>query len=402
MNHKDQSAYQVRGKEAVPFTILLVTTISVWLMSAGMGLETADVIRNTVLAVMGTGCIVFVLVQSRIEHCFLYDNEDHLWRFFFFYTVSLVLAFLFVFLPVAGWPYMVISIALALFGNEILGITCTAVFLMITTELSGAQTEVFWLYFLTGIAAILFFRRIDGDFHIFLPTFNSVVVLLVAQTACIVLYLNERLNFGMFVLPTIGLFLNAILLVILLKFFGYAVVNRYRMIYMEINDQEFKLMAERREKDKEEYLRALHTGYLCERIAVKLGLDAPQCKAGGYYHKLADCKKEEREELFQTLSDEYHFPPAVLKLLDECNRPGYHFHTPEAAVVHMADAVVSAIRHLFEQNPGEQVDYESVINSIFDSKVKSGLFDECSITFAQFQHMRRMFLEEKLYYDFLR
>lgn len=402
MKHKDQSAYQVRGRRAVPFAVLFVTTLGVWLMSAGMRLNTADIIRNTVLAAIGAGCIVFVMVQSRMEQSFLFDNEDHLWRFFFFYMVSLVLAFLFVFLPVAGWPYMVISIALALFGNELLGVTCTAVFLLITTGLSGAQTEIFLLYFLTGIAAILFFRRIDGDFHIFLPTLNSFLVLFVAQTACVVLYLNERLSLGMFVLPTIGLFLNAILLVILLKYFGYAVVNHYHMIYVEINDQEFTLMAELRAQDKEAYLQALHTGYLGERIAIKLGLDAQRCKAGGYYHKMADCKKEERSDLFEMLADEYHFPPEVLKLLDECNCPGHHFKTPEAAVIHMSDAVVSAIRYLFRQNPDAEICYEPVIHSIFDRKVKMGLFDECSITFSQFQHMRKMFLEEKLYYDFLR
>lgn len=402
MNHKEQSAYQVRGRTAVPFLIFLLTIACVWLVALGMKRTPADIIRNTVLAAIGAGCIVFVLVQSRLEHRFLYDNEDHLWRFFFFYTAALVLAFLFAFLPVAGWPYMVISIAIALFGNEILGVVSTAVLLMISTSLSGAQPEVFILYFLTGIAAILFFRRVDSNLHIFLPAFCSFVVLFAAQTACIVLYLNERLNFGMFVLPTIGLFLNAILLVIVLKYFSYSVVNRYRMIYMEINDQEFKLIAEMKQNDKEAYFQAIHTGYLCERIAVRLGLSSAECKAGGYYHKLADCSMEQREELFETLADEYHFPPAVLKLLDECNRKGHKFKTPEAAVVHMADAVVSSIRYLFLNNPDAVISYEQVINSIFDRKVKTGQFDECSITFSQFQHMRKLFLEEKLYYDFLR
>lgn len=402
MNQKDQAAYRVEGRRAVPFLIILLLTVFTWLLSVILKKEPADMIRNTVLAAIGGGCIVFSMIQSRLEHSFLYDNEDHLWRFFFFFVCSLILAYLFVFLPFEGWPYMVISIALSLFGNEILGIVCTAVLLMLSTGLSGAPSEIFFLYFLTGIAAILFFRRIDSEFHIFLPSFCSFAVLLAAQTACIVLYMNERLNIGMFVLPTIGLFVNGILLVIVLKYFGYSVVNRYRMIYMEINDQEYELMVQLRQNDREGYFVAIHTGYLCERIANRFGLDAALCKAGGYYHKLADCQKEEREELFERLSDKHHFPPAVLKLLDECNRPGHRFVTPEAAVVHMADAVVTSIRYLFQTNPEAQVSYEQVIGSIFDRKVKMGLFDECRITFSQFQHMRKLFLEEKLYYDFLR
>ncbi|MBO5292786.1 MAG: hypothetical protein J6B10_06365 [Lachnospiraceae bacterium] len=402
MNQKEQSAYQVRGRIAVPLLILFITAASACLMSAVLGVPQADVIRNTVLAAIGSGCFVFTMVQSHMEHQFLYDNEDHLWRFFFFYMVSLVMAYLFVFLPVAGWPYMVISITLALFGNEMLGVVSTGVLLMISTSLAGTHMEVFLLYFMTGIAAILFFRRIDSEFRVFLPFFCSFAVLFTAQTACIILYLNERLNVGMFVLPTIGLFINAILLVIVLKYFGYAVVNRYRMVYMTINDQEFELMARLRQEDKNAYYRAIHTGYLCERIAVRLGLNPAECKAGGYYHHLAACSVEEREEVFEMLTDEHHFPPAVLKLLDECNRPDHHFQTPEAAVVHMADAVVSSIMYLFSSNPDAKVSYEQVINSIFDRKIKTGLFDECSITFSQFQHMRKLFLEEKLYYDFLR
>ena len=91
-----------------------------------------------------------------------------------------------------------------------------------------------------------------------------------------------------------------------------------------------------------------------------------------------------------------------MRLLEECNRSDKRLLSAEVAVVHMADAVVSAIMYLFEQDADAKVSYEQVINSIFDRKIKMGLFNECNITFTQFQQMRNLFVEEKLYYDFLR
>lgn len=402
MKQEEKTAYHVPGRVGVPVLLAVLTVLAAAGAAAALGRAQQDVLRLTVLSAIGAGCLVFVLLQSRQEHTFLYDNEYHLWRFFGFYTLALVLSVLFAFLPVGGWPYLAVSVALTLFGSELLGTVATAVLLTISTGLCGAQAEVFVLYFLTGVVAVCLFRRVTGELHVFLPSFCSLLLLLVAQTACLVIGMNERLNFGMFVLPTIGLFLNAILLVILLKYFGSAVVNRYRMTYMEINDQEFVLMAQLRQNDREAYYLAIHTGYLCERIAVRLGLDAALCKAGGYYHKLAACSVAEREDLFETLEDKHHFPPAVLLLMEECNREDHRFRTAEAAVVHMADAVVSTIRYLYANNPDADIRYDQVIQSIFERKEKAGQFDRCEITLAQFRKMRDMFLEEKLYYDFLR
>ncbi len=402
MKVKNQSAYRVAGRQTVPFLIVVFTSVLTWLVTAILQRETVDLIRNTILAIVGSGCISFLLIQGGYAHTFLYDNEDHLWRFFFFYFCSLVMSLLFAFLPVTGWPFLVISIALSLFGSETIGVVASAVLIGISSSIAGAPCEIFLMYLISGVVAILCFRRIDSAFHIFMPALCSFLVLIVLHTACIILYVNERLGVGLFVLPVIGLFVNGILLVIVLRYLESSVVNRYRMTFMEINDQEYALMAELRQNDKDAYFTAIHTGYLCERVANSTGLDAALCKSGGYYHKLADCPRKEREELFEKLQDKHHFPPAVLKLLDECNRPEHRFVTPEAAVVHMADAVVTSIRYLFQNNPEAEVQYDQVIRSLFDRKVRQGMFDDCDITFAQFQQMKKLFLEEKLYYDFLR
>ena len=59
MNQKDQAAYRVEGRRAVPFLIILLLTVFTWLLSVILKKEPADMIRNTVLAAIGGGCMCF-------------------------------------------------------------------------------------------------------------------------------------------------------------------------------------------------------------------------------------------------------------------------------------------------------------------------------------------------------
>lgn len=392
---------QVKGGRGVPLLIFLITSVGTLLMGVFMGKSDEELIRLTVTAAIGAGTLNFILAQSRLEGTLLYDNQDHLWRFFFFYTVSLLLAFVFVFLPVAVWPFMVISVALCLFGNEITGMASTALLLMLTVSLSEARPGIFLLYFMTGMAAAAVFRRLDESFQVFYPSMISVLILIVGQTAYIVLAVNEQLNPEMFIISTIGLFLNIMFLVIVLRYLNFAVVNRYRMLYMEINDQEFSLLAGLKQSDRQAYYLAIHTAYFCERIAVAVGLDARVCKAGGYYHRLENFSEEPDEDFLETLEQEYRFPPAVIRLLREY-RSGQPLVTKETSVVYLSDAVVSCMMELFKEDSSASVDYAEIIVSLFAQLGEEGILNACELTIAEYGSIQKIFLEEKLYYDFLR
>ena len=58
--------------------------------------------------------------------------------------------------------------------------------------------------------------------------------------------------------------------------------------------------------------------------------------------------------------------------------------------------------YLFEIKPGKQIDYEEVIDSIFHKLLLSDKLVKSNISLAQMNCMKRLFIKEKLYYDFLR
>ena len=49
-----------------------------------------------------------------------------------------------------------------------------------------------------------------------------------------------------------------------------------------------------------------------------------------------------------------------------------------------------------------QLDYPKLISAIFKKKLESGIIDYSNISFEEIQEMKKILVEEKLYYDFLR
>ena len=84
----------------------------------------------------------------------------------------------------------------------------------------------------------------------------------------------------------IRLFTIGILLLVILKLIGKFYYYKDIDFYSMINDPEYELLTRLKEINKEAYFHAVHTAYLSDRIAKKIGCDAALAKAGGYYHKI--------------------------------------------------------------------------------------------------------------------
>ena len=74
----------------------------------------------------------------------------------------------------------------------------------------------------------------------------------------------------------------------------------------------------------------------------------------------------------------------------------------ETIVVLFADTIVSSILYLLEKDSRAELDYEQIIDTVFKKKLETDELWENEISLAQIRAMRRIFIEEKLYYDFLR
>lgn len=357
-----------------------------------------------ILALMGACGLLFSVEQSVQSDGFLFDNKEHLWRFTVIYLICLAGSILFPMLPAGGWPYLAVFIGLMLFSNQMIGIFSGAVLLMISCLLcSGTDSYIrFFVYFTGGLIGIIVFSYVNVSFKVGLPLLISLMV----QTVCLsiqeVLYVNEKLKAAMFLIPVVNLLVCLILLLVLLKYFSFSIIYKNRDRYMDINDPECPLLVELKNTSKEEYYHAIHTAYLCDRIAKRLKLDDAVVKACGYYHRIGTVRGENSWENVQAILEENNFPQRVRDILREYIDKTEIMVSKETIVLLFSDTVIASVNYLFSKDPKIQLDYFKIIEGIFKKRMESGMIDYSDLTFGELQEMKNILVEEKLYYDFLR
>ncbi|MGN0430737.1 MAG: hypothetical protein ACI4EQ_00095 [Lachnospiraceae bacterium] len=395
------------SKQKKQYTILIsiimfsLTVLLMCFFSYIKDYAVVDIIRNTVLAGMGSFMTLLVMAQTREEGGYDYDNATHSIRFLMLYLVCLAIAVACGFLPGAGWPFLVIFVALCLFSNMLTGVSCGSLLLVISVLLSGSGIEIFTMYFICGLLGAVLFRGLCDTYKIGVPLIVSLLFLVTAETATVVLYANETLKWELFLIPFMNVIISLILLLIILKMFYSRVIYLYRDKYMEINDPECPLLVELKEHSKDEYYLAMHTAYFCERIAKKLSLDEEAAKTAGYYHRIGVLSEENTWKGVWEKIENYDFPPKPLKILREYVDKDTQKTHKETAVLIMSNAVISSVLYLLAHSK-EELNYDRVIDAVFKKKLETGILNDCDITMAEITAMQKLFKEEKLYYDFLR
>ena len=393
-----------KKKEPVYLVNSILIVITVLLVTAGGFLKHAggaELLRNAILA--GTGafltCFLYLSEKDRLSE--KNASPARTSRFAISYGICLAVSLCCAFLPPAGWPFLVVFVMMSLFCGFLPGICGGISFLTFSVLLAGADISIFALYVLTGLLGACLFSRLDEKYRIALPLFVSLSFLFAAETACVVLFANETLKWELFLIPALNVIISLILLLILLKVYSGMEIFKYRIKYLEINDQEFELLVNIKEKDKNVYYRAVHAAYFSERIAQALSLDADAAKTAAYYANAGILYKEPEKDLEKEFVS-YGFPPYARQLLRELTVKNTGIRHKEAAVVYMADAVISSILYLFKKKQDTKTDYAAVIETVFQKKWESGSLKNSELTFAEWNRMKKIFKEEKLYYDFLR
>ena len=274
---------------------------------------------------------------------------------------------------------------------------------MITVLLGKSYTiESFLIYFVAGITAVFLFSCINENFKVGIPLCMSILVQFVCLCIQEVLMVNETLHMEMFLIPFANILVCLILMLIILKIFSFVIIYRNQDRYMDINDPECPLLVELKNYSKDEYYHAIHTAYLCDRIAKKLNLDDNAAKAAGYYHKISLLKGDNNWENTSMVLEEYNFPEKVHEILKEYLDEKERIVSKETVILLFSDTVISSIHYLFSKDKTAQLDYEKLIQAVFKKKEESGMIKYSHITLRELEEMKKTLTEEKLYYDFLR
>jgi hypothetical protein len=100
--------------------------------------------------------------------------------------------------------------------------------------------------------------------------------------------------------------------------------------------------------------------------------------------------------------EEQNLPEEVMSILQEFEDPNTPLIQTESAVLFMCECIVTSIQYLFSKNKEVKLEYPSLIEAIFKQRIEAGVFRQSDMSIGQFERMKKVFMEEKLYYDFLR
>lgn len=355
-----------------------------------------ELLSGAVLCILGTAALGFVWRRCRLQGLLDYDNAEHGGRFWAAYAAALLLAALCAFLPERTWCLMPVFVLLTLLGNFTVGILGGAVTLLLPVMLSGVSAYVYGMYLTAGmLSAALFLHPDDGkELRTIRPLALSLCGLVVCITAGSILPQNAHPAADDLVQPLANAVVSGILIFAILKGFSDRIIYRYRLMYLEWNDSENEILAARKNEDKAAYMQSVHVAYFAERIANRLGLDAEAVKCAAYYEKLLS-----GGSLPDRLGGKYEFPPQAREILDQYHSNGKNVRSRETCVLIAAELVVAAVlKTAGEDKP----DPARVIDAVFDRIAKNGIFRSSELSFGEYEQMKKIFREEKLYYDFIR
>ncbi len=385
-------------------SIFFVTGIILLVFSILYGLKTENIIRNTVTGFLCGGILIYMLNDASVRGLFSYDNGQKRNRFVFSYYIGLIIS---VFLPLVTpeiWPFMFIFLLLGLFSTNEIGLFSGSMLVMfaVLLEKEGGYAE-FFIYFLTGVVILVLLRDLTETTKLGAPLFIVVSLLFMLLVAFDILFQNRTFSLTMLIAPLVNIIINLILTLILLNIFGVYVIRKSNDRYMDINDTEYPLLVQLKEKDKNAYFRAIHIAYLAERIALDLGLNARAVKTMSYYYKIGVIDGSKTWADVKHFYIENNFPQEAVDYLKEYiendkSKP----LSKESAIIYMCETLIASINYLFEKDKDTKINYDELIDKIFIHKMENKELYNYDISLYEIERMKKLMKKEKLYYDFLR
>lgn len=393
------------NKSDLIYRILMIVSSVAIPFAAGFlyKIELLENYCNILIVAVLVIAMMFTISLEKNADRFLFDNKNGFWRFFIVFEIGLIVSAVLPLFPNSGWIYLPIFISLMLFSSELTGTVSGVLLLTISSLLSPNADIVSYLVFMIpGIVGIMLFSTIDEEFKVFVPMTVSLGFQLVFLCIKDVLLANRVFSFQLFLLPLINIIISVAILLFVLKMFSFSLIYKSHDKYIDIIDPEFDLLVSLKKASKEDYDHAIYTAVLCAKLAKEIGISENVTKACGYYHRIGVLASSNNWEDVCPMLTDYQIPQDVIELLREYIDPDTPIKSKEAVVVMFADTVVSSIRYLFMKDKDSAIDYEKLINAIFDKKIKSGVISDSKISFEDLNKIKKLLIEDKLFYDFLR
>ena len=216
-------------------------------------------------------------------------------------------------------------------------------------------------------------------------------------TISLICYYLSHYNMSAYIL-ILSLILGALCTAFFGLFFNFMLersIKDYTNKYSIILSKDYSLVKDIKNYSLAEYTHAVKVSNLSRECAKVINANDMCAACGGFYYRLGKMEGEPEIDNAIRLASMNCFPRDVITIISEfggiVNKPS----TPESAIVHMVDSLVTKIELLDRDTMSSSWNQDMVIYQTLNDYSQAGLYDESGLSMNQFLKVRQRLVNEE-------
>lgn len=347
-----------------------------------------------VIVVVFSIIITIAIMHSRKNNGFI-DSDTSYSRLFLRIVYCWAIIVAAAFIPEFFVPVMLLPIILTTVCSDIVSLTISIFMTMCFCYISNASNYVIISYIiLILISQIIssYMKKSDDTFRI------DVLILLLCSNIVIPVvfyyFAYFELNWKIFIFGLV----EGLLICLFFAFcFNYLITkskkdnaNKYSVIL----DENYCLVKDIKNFSMTEYNHAIKVSNLAKICALEINVNENTASCGGFYYRLGRMEGEPEIDNAVKTAINHCFPKDVINILSEYGGIISKPSTPESAIVHMVDVLVTKIELLDSDKMSSTWNQDMVIYQTLNEFSQAGFYDESGLSMNQFLKVREKLVNE--------
>ena len=164
--------------------------------------------------------------------------------------------------------------------------------------------------------------------------------------------------------------------------------------YRKFLDDSYPLVSDIRRFSMAEYNHAKRVSRLALACADEIGVNGDCAAMAGFYYRLGKMEGEPEIDNALRLANNHCFPTDVMAVMEEYGGVLRLPQTPESAIVHMVDTLVTKIEVLDQATMSSTWNQDMVIYQTLNELSQKGFYDESGLSINQFLKIREKLVQE--------
>lgn len=309
------------------------------------------------------------------------------------YCILFASQFIFMKLQSAYIPIILPAAIISIMYHPYSGISFHLLFCISLYYLGQAgNTESFIFYFLFGVI-VCFVSELMTNVKNILYSF---VVIVICYTSLIIIWMEYHNN-G---INTVKLLSGYIQIAITIAVCFVCIILRKVLSirrkpsnsrYEQLCNEDFPPIAEMRDNSLRVFYHTLEVADLSAAAAKASGADEMLARTGAMYHDIGKTMSNNYVAAGVVIARENDVPEEVIRIIEEHNgklrKPG----SIEAAIVMLADTIVSTKDYMLRKN-ARSLEQKKIIDNVMTLRLESGLIDEAGVSIKQYNQIKETFV----------